>query len=448
MKSFRLKILYLLGISLWIPGISLFNVGSSGGLQICVLLSLISLILVLLKTSKNNQKNKNVNIKRALYKKNIENKLLIVHLIFLIATVACTMFSSIGVERSFQTAIAELVGLLFSVGLSFSLFKSNSSAIYFFKGFQLAGLLFSVYAVYQLIALPAGLPFAYLPMNNVSFALLNADDARFLGRALGLTPEPSILASLLLVVIGMAIVDLFLWPSYKQYLHVIVLVLGFLATSSQSIITLPIYVLVTLKMTRLCTSHSRILQRADFIGISFLVLSGIFVFFMNPSIGLSLGRLISDNSGPTQSGTARFNDFLVGLDIFFQHPIFGSGLGGYTHLASQVKNSLNLEGEAGASSSFLRLLCEQGLVGIVSSCIIFIMLFPSRLPRVDDKKQSALLGYHICTLISILISMFLFVGYRNLYHLWLLIPLGFSLKARLQEAKVRDLDSITTNTSS
>jgi hypothetical protein len=437
MNNIVSKVLFLMGISLWVPGISVFNIRGSWGLQIPIVLSLVLLCLSFSK------KNINVSNSRGIGTKNF--KWLTISILFLTSIVLCTLFSSVGIDNSLLTAVVEMIGLLFSVTLSWWLCKFSSYAVAFFKGFRTAGFIFALYAVYQLVALPTGLPLSYFPMNNASFSLLDSDSAIYHVRALGVTPEPSILASLLIIVIGMAIVDLFLWPGYKQYLHIIVLVLGFLATSSQSIITLPIYILVTLKFARSCTSYSRNFQRSDFIGISFLVLCGIVIFSLNPSIGLSLGRLVSNDSSAIQSSTARFNDFWVGLDIFLQNPIFGSGLGGYTDLASQVKNSLNLEGEAGASSSLLRLICEQGFVGIISNLIIFIILCPIRLPRMNAKKDSALLGYHICTLISILISMFLFVGYRNLYHLWLLIPLGLSLNARLQEAKVIDLDSIVTN---
>jgi hypothetical protein len=441
MNNIVSKVLFLMGISLWVPGISLFNISGSWGFQIPIALCLVLLYLAFFKKTINT--NISVPHLQGVGTKNF--KWLTIFILFLTSTVLCTLFSSVGIDNSLLTAVVEMIGLLFSVTLSWWLCRFSSYAIAFFKGFRTAGFIFALYAVYQLVALPTGLPFSYFPMNNASFSLLDSDSAIYHVRALGLTPEPSILASLLIIVIGMAIVDLFLWPGYKQYLHIIVLVLGFLATSSQSIITLPIYILVTLKFVRSCTSYSRNFQRTDFIGISFLMLSGMVIFFVNPSIGLSLGRLVSNDSGAIQSSTARFNDFLVGLNIFLQNPIFGSGLGGYTDLASQVKNSLNLEGEAGASSSFLRLLCEQGFVGLISNCIIFIMLCPIRLPRMDTKKDSALFNYHICTLISILISMCFFVGYRNLYHLWLLIPLGLSLKARLKEAKVIDLDSTVTN---
>ncbi|MBD2201304.1 O-antigen ligase family protein [Calothrix sp. FACHB-1219] len=364
-----------------------------------------------------------------------KNKLLIIHAFFLVNTLTSTIFSSVGVERSIQTTLAEIIGLLFSLVLSWWLSRFNLYVTYFFKGFRIAGLIFAIYAVYQLIALSTELPFSYLPMNNASFSLLDVEAAAYHVRALGLTPEPSILASLLIIPIGMVTVDIVLWPSFKQYIYIIVLLLGFLSTSSQSIIILPIYILLIVQLTRSCISHPRNFQTIDLIGLLILALGGILLVLSNPSILISLARLTTENTNQVQSANARFNDFLVALEMFYQNPLFGAGLGSYTDLALQVKDSLGLEGEAGASSSFFRMIAEQGLFGLIFCAISFKILFPPRLPRLAKKEFSALIGYHLCTIVGILLSIIFFVGYRNLYHLWLLIPLGLSLSARIIEAK-------------
>jgi hypothetical protein len=414
-------LILLLSFSLWLPGLSVYNIGASGGIQICIVLSLILFVRAVIQISVGK-----LNIQY------VGNNLWAVHGLFILFSFVCTVFSSVGVDRSLQTLIAELIGLTFSLSLSLFVCSSSVGITAFYKGFWYGGFLSSLYAIYQVVGLKNNLPFAYMDMNNPSFSILDAESAQFHSRSLGFTPEPSILASLLLTLIGMRFINVLVLGGLKNYLIFSIVFLGFLATSSQSIIVLPIYLISIYFIVKSLAVKRRPIVILDIIGILVVIVMGLFLYINNPSIISALSRLAlnsTDISESNASATTRFSDMLTAISLFLSNPLVGNGLGAYTDLADLKKASLNFDGQAGAASGLLRLVAEQGLLGLMYIFTATKIIWPTQFTKCPSPERTIEISYNLSTILSLVLSIVFFIGYRNLYHLWLLIPIGLKIKS-------------------
>ena len=421
MFSIDYLLILLLGFSLWLPGLSIYNIGTSGGIQICIALSLILVIRAVIQASVGNLKIQHIG-----------NNLWTVHGLFILCSFVCIVFSSVGVERSFQTLIAELIGLTFSLSLSLFICSSHINITALYKGFWHGGFLSSLYAIYQVVGLKNNLPFAYMEMNNPSFSILDAESAQYHSRSLGFTPEPSILASLLLILIGMRFIDVLVLGGLKNYLILSIVFLGFLSTSSQSISILPMYLISVYFIVKSLSMRRRPMVVIDNIGILIVIVMGLILYFNNPSIISTLSRLApnsTDISESNASAAARFSDMTTAVALFLSNPLVGNGLGAYTDLADIKKAALNLDGQAGATSGILRLLAEQGLLGLLYVFTATKMMWPTRIIKCPSPEKLVEVSYNLSMILSLTLSIVFFVGYRNLYHLWLLIPIGLKIKS-------------------
>jgi O-Antigen ligase len=427
-------LIFILGFSLWFPGISIYNIGTSGGIQICIISSILLALRLLIKSSSGNLKIRHAG-----------NNLWSVHGIFLISLFLCTIFSSVGVERSIQSLFAELIGLLFSLSLSLLVCSDRANITIFHKGFWQGGLLSSLYAIYQVIGLKSNMPFTYMTMNNPSFSILDAETAQYHARSLGFTPEPSILASLLLALAGMGFVNVLMSGSLKNYLQLSIIILGFLSTSSQSISILPMYLISVFFIFKSLTIKNRRAVARDYVGIIIVIIAAIVLYINNPSIISTLSRLSlesSDFSESNASAASRFSDITTAISLFTNNPIVGNGLGAYTDLAEIQKAKLNLDGPASAASGLFRLLSEQGLLGLLNIFIITKIMWPNRIFKIVDVRD---ISYNLSIILSLLISISFFVGYRNLYHLWLLIPLTLHVKCQLGDLQIMTNEKVSAN---
>jgi hypothetical protein len=427
------SLILILSFSLWFPGISVYNIGSSGGIQICIISSILLALRLAIKSSSGNLKIRHAG-----------NNLWSIHGIFFLSLFICTIFSSVGVERSIQSLIAELTGLFFSLSLSLLVCSDKANITTFYKGFWWGGLLSSLYAIYQVIGLKSNLPFAYMPMNNPSFSILDADTAQYHARSLGFTPEPSILASLLLALAGLGFVNVLISGSLKNYLQLALIILGFLSTSSQSISILPIYLISIFFIVKSLTIKNRRVTVRDYAGVSVVIIAAIVLYLNNPSIINTLSRLSlesSDFSESNASAASRFSDIATAISLFTNNPIVGNGLGAYTDLAEIQKAKLNFDGQASAASGLFRLLSEQGLLGLLNIFILTKIMW-LKVFKIGEVKE---ISYDLSVILSLLISISFFVGYRNLYHLWLLVPLTLHAKCELGDLRIAAVKKIAAN---
>jgi hypothetical protein len=412
-------VLWLVGVGLWVPGIALINIGGAWGLQVVSALSVLLFGMIVCVITRRALRCKTIIVNR---------DWLFVYTVFAVASLLSTLLSPIGVERSLQSFSAEMVGVVFSMSLAWAFISISRSFEYFVRGFRFAGAIFSLYAIYQVVAFRLQLPFGYLPMNNLSFAIVDEGSAIFLGRALGLTPEPSILASLLLMLFGIALIDLLVQGGIRTYMMSAIVLAGFLATGSQSVIILPMYVVMILASWRVLGSSYRRINICDVVGLGTMAMAASVFIATNPTVAISISRLF-DTANATQSSLLwRLNDLSTSFEIFRQNPVVGSGLGALSVQAALTRQFLGLDGESGASNGIFRMIAEQGLAGIAATLITCFWLFPRRIHRASSSPQLTQMLQHVALLFGALFSLSLFVGYRNVFNLWLLIPLLLSFK--------------------
>jgi hypothetical protein len=461
--------LYCLGVSLWVPGFAIFSIEDLWGLQIaaCIFITLL-MTLVIGYSSK----------AVILTSINTYQEWLLAHGFFFISIILCTIFSTVGIERSSKTFIVELIGLMFSITTTWWLCQNTNNFMSFMAGFKFGGLVSSIYAIYQLIGLRMNLPFAYIEMNNSSFSLLGLESSTDILRSFGFTPEPSILASLLWIMVGAALTDLLNFGGIKRYLIFSSVLMGLLSTSSQSIPLLPLYIILIVFIDRKSNPITRSFLASDLIGGGIMISAMLCLLLTNESILFWLSRAGSSNNA---SGEMRLNDVIIGMQMFNEYPIFGLGLGCSSDLMAKFSSKLNILSESGGiTSGFIRVFAEQGLIGLTNLGISCYCMFPFKLEKInlsyrlvlpklnqvkkDNKKRRfsyklitalpldvkikespkivksffsspCIIGYQSSFIISGILSLVLFVGYRNMYHLWLILPMGIAMKSQIRLAE-------------
>jgi hypothetical protein len=460
--------LYCLGVSLWVPGFAIFSIEDLWGLQIaaCVFITL-SITLVIGYSSK----------AIVLTSINTYQEWILAHTVFFVSIILCTLFSTVGIERSSKTFVVELIGLMFSITTTWWLCQSTKNFMSFMAGFKFGGLVSSIYAIYQLVGLRINLPFAYLEMNNSSFSLVGLEYSEDILRSFGFTPEPSILASLLWIMVGVALTDLLNVGGIKRYLIFSSVLMGLLSTSSQSIPLLPLYIILIVFIDRKSNPVTRSFLASDLIGGGIMIFAMLGLLLTNESILFWLSRAGSFNSNNT-SGEMRLNDIVIGIQMFNEYPIFGLGLGCSSDLMAKFSSKMNIITESGGiTSGFIRVVAEQGMIGLTNLSISSYCMFPFKLeginlsywltlPKANNAKKRhkkrkfsyqlitappldvaikelpkrveasfsyfCIIGYQSSFIISGILSFVLFVGYRNLYHLWIILPMGIAMKSHVR----------------
>lgn len=414
-KEMKIKLgflLFMLGLSLWFPAISVINISGSWGLQIT---QIIVFFLLFFSIRKLALESKSKSLLHGIF----------FYYYFILISIICVLFTSVGTDRSILTFCSEMLGVFFSIVTMICIHNKPNNFNQFIKGYKAGGFLSSFYAIYQLIGLPLNLPFAFIKFNNSSFSLMQSESALYLGRTFAFTPEPSILASLLIPFIGIMISNFLIFKRKKDFYSFLLALIAFLSTSSQSIIFLPFYLLtVTLfskiffkKVVKIKLSRVFLLFIAGLIGLALII-------SFNDSTAISFSRLI--NIADNGSLSLRSNDFLISLQLFSLKPIAGWGLGSYGTDIGGVGRI------TGASSTVIRILVEQGILGFSMLILGVILTLPREIinlnMRLQSSSQASLIIYHFCLIIGFAFSMLFFVGYRSLYHLWMILPLMVSLQ--------------------
>lgn len=427
---------YLLGISLWMPGIAVFSIDGLWGMQLAAILLILLFVNLSIASISNRISLNSINT----YKEWITS-----HGLFFVSIAFSTIFSKVGVDKSAKTFAVEIIGMIFSMSTTWWLCKDRENFLSFINGFKLAGLISSVYSMYQLIGLRIGLPFSYIAMNNASFSIVDSDYTREILRSCGLTPEPSILASLLWIMIGITTADLLTIGNVKSYSIFSCVLLGLVSTSSQSIGLIPVYLLATIIINKKISVAPRKFNLRDIVGLFVIVIPLMYLLLSNESILFWLTRIASPDSENT-SAVMRSNEILVGLTMFADSPISGLGLGAITDMMDGFASKANVSGyTSGITNGFIRVIAEQGLLGLISTFVSFLCIIPPKSKRIKlSYVSSSTLSYQISFIISGVISLGLFVGYRNLYHLWLILPIGLAMKSYLKTLSLSKSENITS----
>jgi len=419
--------MYLFGASLWFPGFALFNAAGAWGLQIALAIALVlagMMVLIMLGPS-------NPTATMA------ERRPWMVYFgLAMLMEVLCTLTSASGVAKSVQTFGVEAFGWILSLTAAWWFCVDTGNIETFLRGFKAAGYFSGGYAIYQLIGLKVGLPLAFIPLNNQSFSEIDFAMAADLGRANAFTPEPSVLASLLMVMIGMTFADVILEGGYKRYALFLWMLLAFLATSSQSIALLPVFLIVVWLYTRTLWRKPRGLMRSDFVGIGCMVTGMLAVVLLSEAVMTSFSRLT--DPAHNESATMRFADVIVGSAMFTARPLVGQGLGSSGIQMDSFLTALGIASASGGiTSGFFRVLAEEGIAGLTVLAYGAYVSLPRRRGEAPSLATASTMAALFCFVVATAVVSAVFVGYRNLYTIWLIVPAGLSLNTMLASAKAR-----------
>jgi hypothetical protein len=406
------------------PAVALVNVKNRWGLQAAVVLSitlLLSFVLVVLASGF-----------RIPMNGHIARELLLVHGVFLLSSILSTLFTTISFRRSLDSLFTQSLIFVFSLSLSWWLTRHVAYVQTFLNGFKGGGFLSALYAIYQVIGIRRDLPLTYLPINNASFTLRTYEETTILGRAHVLTPEASTLASLLLPLLVLMLVEILIHGGMKRYILFSLVACGYLATSSQSIVLVPFCVLAVLLFVWLLRPPQRKITLPDLIGVTVLVVgAGVFLLTSERTLEWLSRIVVLDKN---VSAATRSNDALVGLAMFKQGPLVGLGLGASSELAEAFQRNLGIErATGGVSNAIFRILAEQGLWGVFSMLVAAYCVLPLRMVSRVSPERAVLLASCASLVVCCAAAIITFVGYRNLYHVWLFVPMGLSLKALLRQ---------------
>ncbi|NJN67446.1 MAG: O-antigen ligase family protein [Chloroflexaceae bacterium] len=424
MKKLASLQIYLLGISLWMPAVALVNVKDMWGLQVAMVLVatlFLSMVLVMFASGF-----------RIPLNAHISSELLLVHGVFLLSSILSTLFTTIAFQRSLDSLFNQSIIFVFSLSLSWWLTRNVAYIQSFLGGFKTGGFLSAAYAIYQVAGIRRGLPLAYLPINNASFSLRTYEQTSLLGRAHALTPEASSLASLLLPLLVIMLVEVLIAGGITRYLLFSLVACGYLATSSQSLVLVPFCVLAVLLFVWLLHPPGRKLARSDLIGVVILIAGAGVLVLTNERISLWLSRVVMIEKNA--SVVTRSNDMLVGLEMFKHHPLVGVGLGASSVLAGAFQQKLGIEqATGGISNTLFRILAEQGAGGMLTMLVAAYAILPLRMVSRVSSDHAVLLASCASFVVCCTAAIITFVVYRNLYDAWLFIPMGLSLKALLRQ---------------
>lgn len=123
-------------------------------------------------------------------------------------------------------------------------------------------------------------------------------------------------------------------------------------------------------------------------GISIVVIV-IVIFspnYLNNFIALFDSGMAEKGGG--SSTAMRATQFDVGLRLFSMNPIFGNGVGS---IAVLMKNPANAD-LLGSESSWLKILPERGIVGVIAYLILYCKMFKQLVNIADKKKVFFFLG--------------------------------------------------------
>jgi len=393
---------FLLGLSLWIPGIALVNTRSAG-LQVALVLGVACIIGRLVTTGF--RRDPMVSLACGWW------------LVGLVVTAQLSPISG-----SVNSALAFGTNILLLGGLALTAAPGRLVQQSLLVGFRAGGVVSSGYSVWQQLALYVDIPFAIPPLNNHSFALVTdaAGQAKALTRSYGLCPEPAVLASLLIPCLVVNVVELVASSDRRLRLGVetAILAIGLICSASLSIvISLPLALVFAFSI------NGQIRTQAFKIMLALLVLavvSGGVIMLWEPALERMTELLLrvselSDDSSVIE----RFSSMVAGVRMFLDYPLFGCGVLPPPELFIQYLPTMRLQyNQPTASLSLIiGILSGQGLVGGAAALVLGGL-------ALKRCARHPIIGPLLVSLITVGVVQ---IGYLNLYHFWVFLGIALSV---------------------
>jgi hypothetical protein len=419
---------FLLGIALWTPGLSVWNVGRNTGLQPALILGLACVV------------------KRFWGERKPHDVPTVLVCAFWAGGLVITVILSSTPKESFNSMVGFYSNLVLILGFALTPSSNGAPVKELLRGFQAGGVASALYAVWQQLALRASLPFGIAPLNNVSFALVTDTMDAIDERSYALCPESSILASLLIPCLMLTLTQIVTERSSSPVRWTILAVLsaGLISCGSLSMaISLPIAILLWSMLSGILR------KRALSIAISVAAVAMLVTIALStwePAAERLMqvqGRVVGIFDDP--SVVMRYSGLVAGWGMFLDSPIFGCGVVPDPALFESYIPAIGYDNilKTGADSILLGLLSGHGLMGAASACTLVVMAL-----RRSYRNQvifSLLIGLMTVALLQ--------VGYMLVYHLWVFLGVGLSIRPLPSQAGARarnqnqELNSIGMNPS-
>ncbi len=402
-------VMFLLGVSLWFPGFALINIAGAWGLQMGIFLFVLAAVASVFSD------------RRAIVSRSELRAMVIMvwsALIFIAVMAMSIPLALVPLPKSATSLASQLLTLTFAISMGVIWVVHKTTFAKFIDGFVMCSLPMAALALLQLITIRQGWDFLILPINNASFELLPNDVALLHGRAFAATPEPSILASLFLISTALTGAKAWITGKVVDYFLLFASLVGGGATLSQSLLIYPVGLFVAVYLAN--NARRRRVKPSEIFALIFVCLLMIVVISQDETL-VSRALNAVDSS---ESSSARIRDALLAWDVMLTYP-FGIGIGSMTY----ATDILSPNKELGASSGLVRTSVELGLAGLVLHLILGIAMYNACL-KMRKKTLTTICSASAIELIQILIfsvtsviSYAVFVGYRNLLHLSLTLPL-------------------------
>ena len=396
---------FLLGFSLFFPVLSLFVVGNTTGIQgsfvFWALLLIARLTTIAIK---------------------LELRIIVISLVWCLVLVA-SLLTGQYYQTNVNSAFLFSSYIILVLGLAVKTYILPNDGAYILYGFRWGAVFSSLYAIYQQIAFRYGLVLAIPFQNNPSFKHVAETEAAT-DRSYAFCPEPSVLAGLLLIHLSIfwnrSISDVGKQLGKVEVLETILIVFGLLATGSLSMITtLPLLFVFLLVVNGSGVSqivrHISKMLLVGFGMISAVYLANYLNLFDFSYIVARLSNLSYDQSSVVRTGSK-----LAALRIFWDYPIFGSGVrptAEYFLAAMPVEASI-METKTGTDSLTLLILSGQGIAGFLCFSLLVVLGHLKTKAKSDFNPM----------LLSTMFVMSLQIGYDQMYVIWVLIGVCLRFK--------------------
>jgi O-antigen ligase len=381
----------LIGASCLLPGLAIVTIGDIGVQPVIPLLAIYLGLIAMLRLR-------------------VPLQPLLWIMLVIVAYAASTMFSA---SPSDSVVFAGMQGIyLLLGGLSFAAICCTARHRQaFVQGFVTSALVSSVVAFLQAAySIATGNTIALA--NNANFSIVEA-----YGRGAAFTPEPSVLAGLLIPVILCCWFERqgdgrVLAPWQRGWWALAIVALGLLSTKSTSLFYLPaLFALISALQSR---SVRHFVKSMAGMLILAIALGGIFLSSYN-------SRLPDDASA---SQAWRQTKMLAGISIFEDYPITGAGVGlvsdsdffgPYMNIPADL--SWNNEPRKGIDSTAIRVLAESGLIGFAATYYPILIFFRRARTLFQSPAFNGIGGLSY----GLLFAQFFISGYRD--QIVLLLPM-------------------------
>jgi hypothetical protein len=392
----------LLGISLWLPGFSVWNVGLNTGVQLALPLGVLCVALRLAP-----------GLPRR------DPGLLLLVTIWFMGLIA-TALTSDTPRPSVNSLLVFIANLFLLFGFAVTPAGNAKGLPAFLRGFGLGGLGSAAYAIWQEASLLFGLPFGLPPLNNNSFSLASDSFGVDDDRPFALCPEASVLASLLIPCFVLKMSQLFnsRRPPVGRWFELVVLASGLISCGSMSIlISLPAALVLAIVFTRGLRGR---LTRTIVLLIGVAALLTMVVIAWAPATE-RLAKMVDRVSTLSEdlSFITRLSGIVGAWRLFLDNPLLGSGVVPSPTLFAMYLPEWGTQYEVkmGADSILFGVLSGHGAIGAMSlvGVIVLALRRSATLPEIGPMLPG--------TVVVALMQ----VGYMTIYHIWIILGIALSM---------------------